>query len=295
MNESGGIGMNIVIVGLGNIGGSFALSLRENASEHTVYAIDVDEDILEHAEREGIIRQGFTDPEKIIPHADLIIFSVYPLILKSLVEKYIPLLKENVILTDVTGVKRSIIGQIEPLLPESADFVFGHPMAGRENRGLKYSSAEVFKGANYLFTLTDRNRDDNVELMTSLIKRMGFKNVSSVTPEFHDDVIGFTSQLAHVIALSLINSDDVERNTKQYTGDSYRDLTRITNINENLWPELFVMNKDYLINHIDRFKSQMDLLKDAIETEDVETMQEMMVEARRRYHDLHNLEMPESE
>lgn len=101
--------------------------------------------------------------------------------------------------------------------------------------------------------------------------------------------------MAHVIALSLINSDDVERNTKQYTGDSYRDLTRITNINENLWPELFVMNKDYLINHIDRFKSQMDLLKDAIETEDVETMQEMMVEARRRYHDLHNLEMPESE
>ncbi|MCG7331363.1 prephenate dehydrogenase [Salinicoccus roseus] len=287
--------MNIVIVGLGNIGGSFALSLKENAREHTVYAIDVDEDTLDHAEHEGIIRQGFTNPEKIIPHADLIIFSVYPLILKSLVEKYIPLLKENVILTDVTGVKRSIIGQIEPLLPESADFVFGHPMAGRESRGLKYSSVEVFKGANYLFTLTDRNRDDNVELMTSLLKRMGFKNVSSVTPEFHDDVIGFTSQLAHVIALSLINSDDVERNTKQYTGDSYRDLTRITNINENLWPELFVMNKDYLINHIDRFKSQMDLLKDAIETEDVETMQEMMVEARRRYHDLHNLEMPESE
>ncbi|MCG1010475.1 prephenate dehydrogenase [Salinicoccus sp. ID82-1] len=286
--------MNITIVGLGNIGGSFAMSLKENAAEHDVYAIDVDSNALRNAEQDGIIIKGYTEPEEILPKTDLIIFAVYPLIMKSLVEKYGPYLKDDAVLTDVTGVKRSIIGQIEPILPEHADFIFGHPMAGRENRGLKYASGEVFKGANYLFTLTDRNKESNVRMLSSLVERMGFKNISAVSPEFHDDVIGFTSQLTHVIALSLINSDDVERRTKQYTGDSYRDLTRITNINENLWPELFIMNKDYLLNHIDRFKSQMDLLKDAIEAEDIDTMKEMMVEARRRYHDLHDLELPES-
>lgn len=285
--------MNITIVGLGNIGGSFALSLKENAPEHDVYAIDVNSDALRSAEQDRIIIQGYTEPEEILPKTDLIIFAVYPLLLGSLVEKYKPYMKEGVVLTDVTGIKRSIIGQIEPLLPENADFIFGHPMAGRENRGLKYASGNVFKGANYLFTLTDRNRQSNIEMLSSLVERLGFKNISAVTPEFHDDVIGFTSQLTHVIALSLINSDDAERNTKEYTGDSYRDLTRITNINENLWPELFIMNKDYLVKHIDQFKSQMDLLKEAIESEDIDTMQQMMVEARRRYHDLHSLELPD--
>ncbi|GAB3067836.1 prephenate dehydrogenase [Salinicoccus sesuvii] len=285
--------MNITIVGLGNIGGSFALSLKENAPEHDVYAIDVNNGSLRSAEQNGIIIQGYTGPEEVLPKTDLIIFAVYPLLLESLVKKYKPHLKEGVILTDVTGIKRSIIKQIEPLLPEDADFIFGHPMAGRENRGLQYASGEVFKGANYLFTPTARNRQSNIDMLFTLVEQLGFKNISTVTPEFHDDVIGFTSQLTHVIALSLINSDDTKRNTKEYTGDSYRDLTRITNINENLWPELFVMNKDYLVEHIDQFKSQMDLLKQAIESEDIDTMQEMMIEARRRYHDLHNLELPE--
>lgn len=282
--------MKIVIAGLGNIGGSFALAIKDKAPEHDIYAIDINPQSLRDAEESGLISQGYETPEAIIPQADLIIFAVYPMILKSLVEAYAPYFKEGVILTDVTGVKRSIIKEIEPLLPDNVDFVFGHPMAGRENRGLSFASGEVFQGANYLFTPTDRNRQENIKLLSDFVGNIGFKNVTSITPDFHDEVIGFTSQLAHVIAVSLINSDDTERDTKAYTGDSYRDLTRITNINEKLWPELFIMNKDHLLNHIEGFKHQLDQLTSAIEEEDIETMQEMLVESRHRYHDLHNLD-----
>lgn len=282
--------MKIVIAGLGNIGGSFALAIKDKAPEHDIYAIDIDSKSLRDAEESGLITKGYETPEDIIPEADLIIFSVYPMILKSLVETYAPYFKEGVILTDVTGVKRSIIKDIEPLLPDNVDFVFGHPMAGRENRGLSFASSKVFQGANYLLTPTERNSEDNIRLLTEFVEKIGFKNVTSISPDFHDEVIGFTSQLAHVIAVSLINSDDTNRNTKAYTGDSYRDLTRITNINEKLWPELFIMNKDHLLSHIEGFKHQLSQLTAAIENEDIEMMQEMMIESRHRYHDLHNLD-----
>ncbi|AKG72918.1 prephenate dehydrogenase [Salinicoccus halodurans] len=282
--------MKIVIAGLGNIGGSFALAIKTYAPEHEIYAIDIDAESLRDAEESGLITKGYETPEEIIPEADLIIFSVYPMILKSLVASYAPYFKEGAILTDVTGIKRSIIEEIEPLLPDNVDFVFGHPMAGRENRGLAFASGEVFQGANYLFTPIPRNSEGNIKLLTDFVRKIGFKNISSISPDFHDEVIGFTSQLAHVIAVSLINSDDNDRNTKAYTGDSYRDLTRITNINEKLWPELFIMNKDHLLSHIEGFKGQLDQLTKAIENEDIETMQKMMIESRHRYHDLHNLD-----
>ena len=285
--------MKIVIVGLGNIGGSFALAIKESGLNHEVYAIDKDIETLRTAEEQNLIIQGFESPSEIIPKADFIIFSVYPLILEDVVRSYIPYLSQGTIITDVTGVKRNIIGSIEPLLPENVDFIFSHPMAGRENSGLAFASAKVFQGANYLITPTPRNKTENVQFLSQFVKDIGFRNVSEITPEFHDEIIGFTSQLTHTIAISLINSDLVERNTKQYTGDSYRDLTRIANINEKLWPELFIMNKDYLVEHIDNFKHQLDKLSTAIKDEDVKTMEEMMIESKVRYHDLHSLDMKE--
>ena len=285
--------MNIVIIGLGNIGGSFAQGIRQCGGEHNVYAIDVDEEALRLAEKQQLIKKGYTDPKDIIPEADFIIFAVYPRVIVDIIDQYYALFRKDTIITDVTGVKRQIIAEIEGKLPPEVDFVFGHPMAGRENRGLKYASSEVFKGANYLVTPTERNKKENIEFLKDFVRKIGFRNISEVSPEFHDDVIGFTSQLAHVIAVSLINSDDVSRNTKKYTGDSYRDLTRITNINEKLWPELFIMNKDYLQKHINDFTFQLEKLSLAIREEDIATMQEMMREARKRYHDLHDIDMPD--
>lgn len=282
--------MNIAIIGLGNIGGSFALAIKENIPDANTYAIDIDAEVLERAKEQHIIKDGSRDFKDIIPNADLIIFAVYPKLLVQLVKDYAPYLKEGCIITDVTGVKTSLIGDVEPLLPEHADFVFGHPMAGRENRGLEFSSREVFIDANYLITPTPRNKEENIEFLKNFVKTLEFGSISVISPDFHDEVIGFTSQLAHVIAISLINSDDDARNTKKYTGDSSRDLTRITNINEKLWPELFMMNKDHLVKHIDNFQIQLDKLNAAIQSDDVETMEEMMLESTKRYKDLHDIE-----
>ena len=281
--------MNVAIIGLGNIGGSFAKSIRASLPNYKIYAIDIDTNTLSIAKSIGLIDDGSDDFKEIIPKADLIIFSVYPKLLSQLIKTYIPYLKDGAIITDVTGVKSSIIDEIEPMLPDNVDFVFGHPMAGRENRGLEFSSREVFIGANYLITPTPRNKEENINFLKDFVKQLGFGSISVITPDFHDEVIGFTSQLAHVIAISLINSDDENRNTKKYTGDSYRDLTRITNINEKLWPELFMMNKSHLLKHIDNFKSQRDKLTLAIEADDVETMEKMMLESTKRYLDLHSL------
>lgn len=285
--------MNIVIIGLGNIGGSFAQAIQKHTEGHDVYAIDVDEETLRSAEEQGLIKKGYTNPKDIIPEANFILFAVYPKVIVNIIDQYYSLFQENTIINDVTGVKRKVIEEIENKLPPKVDFIFGHPMAGRENRGLKYASSEVFIGANYLITPTKRNKPENIQLLKEFLTLIGFSNITEISPEFHDEVIGFTSQLAHVIAISLINSDDINRNTKKYTGDSYRDLTRITNINDKLWPELFIMNKDYLQKHIDEFKLQLEKLSTAIEDEDIDTMEQMMVESRKRYQDLHNIEIPE--
>lgn len=282
--------MNIAIIGLGNIGGSFALSIGASMPEAKIYAVDIDVKAIKKAKRLSMITDGSDDYTNIIPQADLIIFAVYPKLLVRLVKEYAPYFKKGVVITDVTGVKTSIIGEVEPLLPEDADFVFGHPMAGRENRGLEFSSREVFQGANYLITPSPRNKEENIEFLKEFVTKIGFGTISVITPDFHDEVIGFTSQLAHVIAISLINSDDVARNTKKYTGDSYRDLTRITNINEKLWPELFMMNKEHLVKHIENFQTQLDKLNAAIQQDDVHTMEEMMLESTKRYKDLHDIE-----
>src|SRR5699024_2382015 len=128
-----------------------------------------------------------------------------PKLLSQLIKTYIPYLKDGAIIADVTGVKSSIIDEIEPMLPDNVEFVFGHPMAGRENRVMEFSRREVFIGANYLITPNPRIKDDNMNFVKDFVKQLGFRSISVITPDLHDEVIGFTSQLAHVIAISLLN------------------------------------------------------------------------------------------
>ena len=164
------------------------------------------------------------------------------------------------------------IEDILAMLPEEIDFVFGHPMAGREKKGIDFASHQVFKGANYLITPTKKNKEKNIELIEGLAYEMGFKKVRRITPSFHDEMIGFTSQLPHAIAVALINSDEEGRDTGSFIGDSYRELTRIANINEDLWSELFLGNKDNLLKAINNFELELDLIKKAIHDYDIETL-----------------------
>ena len=275
--------MKIVIVGLGVIGGSFALALKQ-AGYDDVYGVDTNAETLEKAEKMGIIRKGCKEGKAFFPEADLIILAIYPKLIRAFVEQNQALFKKGCIVTDTTGIKRPFIREITEALPEGVEFVFGHPMAGREKKGIDFASAEVFKGANYLITPTERNKEQSLAVIESLVKQLGFKRVRRITPELHDEMIGYTSQLPHAMAVALINSDEEGRDTGSFIGDSYRDLTRIANINETLWSELFFANKSALIEEIGQFERSLNDVKRALETGDEEALKALMRQsaARRR-------------
>lgn len=263
--------MNIVIVGLGVIGGSFALALQK-AGYTEVYGVDTNEQTLEKAEKMGVIQKGCTTGKEFFPKADLIILAIYPNLIRSFVEQNQALFKPGCVVTDTTGIKSPFINEITRVLPDDVDFVFGHPMAGREKKGIDFASAEVFQGANYLITPTPRNKEENLQKIEMLVRRLGFGRVRRITPVFHDEMIAFTSQLPHAMAVALINSDEEGRDTGSFIGDSYRDLTRIANINETLWSELFLGNKKNLLRTIENFEKQLDLIKTAIENDDTQAL-----------------------
>lgn len=273
--------MNIVIVGLGVIGGSYAMALKE-AGYDSIYGIDTNEETLVKAKNLGLIKEGYKDGCEIIKKADFIIVSIYPNLVKKFIKDNKNNFKDGALITDVTGVKEVFIDEVLKLLPNNVDFVFGHPMAGREKKGIDYATNEVFKGANYLITITDINKEENIEFIEDLAYKIGFKKVRRITPKYHDEMISFTSQLPHAIAVALINSDKEDRDTGSFIGDSYRDLTRIANINEKLWSELFLSNKENLLESIEFFIEEMKKIKYAIEGSEKEELESLFIKSSKR-------------
>ncbi len=273
--------MRVVIVGLGVIGGSFAMALKD-ADYKDVYGIDNNKETLLKAEKLNLIKRGYTDGSEILKNADLIIISIYPKLVKDFIKNNIDNFKDGAVITDATGIKKLFINDIVNILPSNIDFVFGHPMAGREKKGIDFASSDVFKGANYILTPTSKNKEANLKLVENLAYEIGFKRVKRISPEFHDEMIGFTSQLPHSLAVALVNSDLEGRDTGSFIGDSYRDLTRIANINEDLWSELFLGNKENLLKSIESFECELDKIKDAIKHDDKESLKKLFIKSTKR-------------
>ncbi|MGM9935257.1 prephenate dehydrogenase [uncultured Clostridium sp.] len=273
--------MKIVVVGLGVIGGSFTMALKK-AGFTDVYGIDINEESLEKAKEQGLIKEGFTSGEQIVKDADLIIISLYPRLVKQFILDNKNNFKDGAVITDATGIKKLFIQDVVDILPPNIDFVFGHPMAGREKKGIDFASADVFNGANYIITPVERNKPENLDLIENLVYKLGFNRVRRITPEYHDEMIGYTSQLPHTLAVALVNSDVEGRETGSFIGDSYRDLTRIANINEDLWSELFLGNKENLLKSIENFESELDKIKNAIKNDDKEALKKLFIKSTAR-------------
>ena len=273
--------MKVVVVGLGVIGGSFAMALKE-AGYDDVNAIDTNKETLVKAKNLGLIKEGSVDGTELIKDADLIIISLYPRLVKDFIIKNKENFKDGAIITDATGIKKMFIEDVANVLPENIDFVFGHPMAGREKKGIDFADSKVFKGANYILTPISRNKPENLDKIENLAYELGFKRVKRITPEYHDEMIGYTSQLPHTLAVALVNSDIEGRETGSFIGDSYRDLTRIANINEDLWSELFLGNKENLLTSIENFEVELDKIKNAIKDDDTETLKALFIKSTNR-------------
>ena len=266
--------VKFLVVGLGLIGGSYAEALTDLGYE--VGAITLDQKSIDYAKNKGIISHGTTNVESdYVSKFDVVIFALYPNILCKWVEKYQDYIKDGAILTDVTGVKSPVVYKIQEILRPELEFIGAHPMAGKEVYGVENADKSIFRNANYIVTPTDKNTPEGIRCCRELGKILGFKTVSELSPEKHDEMIGFLSQLTHCIAVSLMTCKESEDLVK-YTGDSFRDLTRIAKINENMWTELFLLNKDELLSQMDLFAEKFKELRDSIENENTEKMKEIM-------------------
>ena len=268
------VSKKILIVGLGLLGGSYARVLKRFGFH--ISAITLEKSSIDYAIGEGLIDEGATEPDpRLIGEADLVIFALYPHVFVEWIEKHQSLLKSGALITDVTGVKRSIVYRIQEMLRPDVEFVAAHPMAGREVSGVENSTDKMFVGANYIVTPTERNTPEAVATCIELGRLLGFSNVTTLTPEEHDEMIGFLSQLTHCIAVTLMTCNDKE-NMEKFTGDSFRDLTRIARINDLMWSELFVANKDVLLEQMTMFIDKFNALRTMLETEDIDGMRAMM-------------------
>ena len=264
--------MKVLIVGLGLIGGAYAYRLKNKGYE--VYATDLDIEAINYAKEHSYIDDGSTNASDFIKDVDMVILSIYPQAILDFLKKNAKYFNKNQIITDVCGVKSSFVVEATNL-SKPAIYCSHHPMAGREKSGVKYSKECKFDGANFLITPTRETQYQTVEILRKIGTDLGFKRITVMDIYEHDKMIGFTSQLAHAIAVSLVNSDNNPDNTKNYIGDSYRDLTRIAMINDTLWSELFLENKDNLINHIECFEKNLDELKCALMNNDKKTLESL--------------------
>ncbi len=265
---------NILIVGLGLMGGSYAIALKKKG--YRVGGIAHRQSSLDYALENGIVDYGAAEPDPaLIGAADLLVFALYPHIFIDWIDRWQGLLKPGALLTDVTGVKTAIVYRIQDMLREDVEFVAAHPMTGREVYGVQNSTDRSFGEANYIVTPTARNTRENIDAVKKLGEEMGFARVSELTPEKHDEVIAFVSQLAHVIAVTLMTCNELEH-LEDYTGNSFRDLTRIAHINEDMWSELFYLNRDALLKEMDLFSEQFARLRRSLYEGDAETMKEIM-------------------
>ncbi len=262
-----------LIVGLGLLGGKYALELSR-AGFH-VDGINRSEGHLQYALDHGYIASGKThDFEDLVRQADHIIFGLYPTALIEWFRTYGYLLKEGCIFTDVSGVKTGLVEPIQAMCRPGVEFIASHPMAGRETSGVAHSAEVNFAPANFIITPTEKNTPEAIEWCRTLARTLGFARISVLSPAEHDHMIGYVSQLCHAIAVSLMCASDNTELAK-YTGDSFRDLTRIARINDKMWAELFLWNKDNLISEIDMFSDALATMRQKLVDDDREGLEKM--------------------
>lgn len=265
---------------MGLIGASYAWSLSDSGYE--VGGIDINQHSIDYCLEKGWIKHGTVNPdEEYISQFDIIIFAIYPTAFKEWIKNNQHCIKKNALLTDTTGVKSCIVYDIQDMLRDDLEFIGAHPMAGREKGGVEFADKNIFVKANYIVTPTKKNSDEAIGACKKIGVALGFRNIVELTPEKHDEMIGFLSQLTHCIAVSLMTCRSSEK-FAFYTGDSFRDLTRIAKINENMWTELFLLNKNELLEQMDCFEKQFHKLREYIADDDAENIKKILRDSTRQ-------------
>lgn len=267
--------LSFAIVGLGLIGGSYAKALRLLGAKQII-GVERNEATLAQAETMGIIDLGMTEADARLAQADIVICAIYPEAIANFIKSNVANFKPNVLITDVAGIKNNMITEVQETLAPGMEFISGHPMAGRQSSGLGMADAAIFHNANYIIVPEKGNSDAAIQWLEAFAKALGCKNTVRVTPEEHDRTIAFTSNLPHVTAVALMDSASYNDKTKYFVAGSFRDGTRVADINPELWCALFLANKDKVADEIDRYMEQLELWRKALRAGDGETMKVLM-------------------
>lgn len=270
--------INIGIVGLGLIGASFAKSAKKNI-DAKIYGYDIDRNVTEYALLSGVIDDKLN--EETLALCDSVFICLYPDACVDYVRKNGKCFKKDAIVLDCAGVKRSVCTPcFEVAKQEGFHFIGGHPMAGTQYSGIKYAKDTMFHNA--CFVLVPKHYED-VEIINKareIVLSVGFSRVSVMTPERHDELIAYTSQLAHVVSNAYVKSPSA-KNHKGISAGSYKDLTRVAYLNENMWTELFMDNKDNLLREIDYIIKSLAEYADALRAGDEEKLKALLIEGKK--------------
>lgn len=269
--------MNIAVIGLGIIGGSFCKAIKKY-TDHYVIGINRTPQTAQKALKAGAIDE-IGSPQS-LEKVDLVILCMYPQADIDFVEKYGDFIKKGAVVTDASGIKRAICPRMTELA-EKFGFVFvgSHPMAGKEKNGFDVSDADLYKGASFIITPCGAEQK-YVDFLADFATSIGFGTIKITTPEMHDRMIAFTSQLPHVLACSYVLSPCCP-NHNGFSAGSYRDVSRVANINSKLWSELFLENREPLIAELDILIENITRIIDAIKADDKEALTELLEQGHR--------------
>lgn len=281
MGETIFLNFNITIAGLGLIGGSLAKAIRKKLKVNHLWAVDIDNCVLTKAKKDNIIDDGFIDPSYPLENSDIVILCTYPNAAIKFIKDNMHIFKTGCIITDTSGIKSKIADGIKDLMRDDIEFIGGHPMSGRESAGYDFSDEKIFENSNYILTPSEQNSEHSVNILLELIRRIGVKNITVMTPEEHDEAVAFTSQLPHIIACALMNGSE-QKNIKLCTGGSFRDATRVADINCSLWSELIHENKKNILNVLDNFLNDINNIYDTINNDNTENLKLMFEMSRKR-------------
>ena len=270
--------MNILVVGLGLIGGSLCKAMKKY-TYHTVYGQNRSKETENNALRDVAIDYAFDGDYSNI---DLIIISLYPDATEKYLAENAPKMKKGTLITDVCGIKGDFAERMWQTAEKNGLHYVGiHPMAGKEFGGYANSTADLFQKANFVITADEKSDKKGIEVLEKLSKEVGAGKIVITTPENHDKMIAYTSQLAHIVSSAYVKSPEIDLECG-FSGGSFQDMTRVATMNETMWTELFMQNKKHLEYELDTLIENLLDYKKALQSEDTELMKKLIAEGREK-------------
>lgn len=263
----------IVIVGLGLIGGSLALGLK-GFEDYEIVGVDVSQPTLRYAREHGVADRVTAEAREVVPQADVVVLALHPNGIVRFLEEYRDLFRPGALVTDVCGIKTAVMEGAK-VLPDTVDFIGCHPMAGTEFSGIEHAFGEMFRDAHLILTPRENSAPEHVALMERIAAYIGCKDVYKTTPEAHDALIAYTSQVMHIIAVAVCD-DPMLFDCKGFEGSSFRGCTRVAALDVGLWTQLFSLNAPALLEVLDRLLGSLQSYRDTLASGDIGRLAEKL-------------------